>query len=235
MSHLAPATEAPDAAMTHDAPDPSILRAERRLRLLAELADIGMDMARTLGARARMEEGHIAAAAAAGEFTIADPDSPAAAKGREPTELFAPLSRAIRLTVALEAKEDKELRDLKAGVRQEREEARVLADARARKAHLGRARQVVLTLAEAEAMEGEELQDVYDTIDDYLEMEAAEFEWPGAEPSLRETVERICKCLSLTPDWSRWTGEGWPGDIPIRPTTARPAAESPSSNGHDQQ
>jgi hypothetical protein len=32
---------------------------------------------------------------------------------------------------------------------------------------------------------------------------------------IRETVEAICKDLGLSPDWSRWTGEGW--DPAMRP------------------
>lgn len=26
---------------------------------------------------------------------------------------------------------------------------------------------------------------------------------------LKETVEAVCADLGLTPDWSRWTGDGW--------------------------
>jgi hypothetical protein len=38
------------------------------------------------------------------------------------------------------------------------------------------------------------------------------------ERPYRETVERICKDLGLTPDMSRWEGDGWRPDLPrVRP------------------
>ena len=33
---------------------------------------------------------------------------------------------------------------------------------------------------------------------------------------LKETVEAVCADLGLTPDWSRWTGDGW-----LPPTTLK--------------
>jgi hypothetical protein len=42
--HTSPVTDAASA----EAPDPAILRAERRLRMLDELAQIGMNLARAL-------------------------------------------------------------------------------------------------------------------------------------------------------------------------------------------
>ena len=71
---------ADQSATTSEAPDPSILRAERRLRLLEELAEIGMELVRALKPRAEAAE---------------------TAGGKDPADAFAPLSRAIRLTLAL--------------------------------------------------------------------------------------------------------------------------------------
>ena len=83
-----------------EASDPSVVRAERRLRLLEELAEIGMELARAL------RPGALASATCdpgAGEELMA---LTGRARGRDPAEAFAPLSRAIRLTLALEARTD---------------------------------------------------------------------------------------------------------------------------------
>src|SRR5271169_453944 len=69
----------------------AVLRAERRLRLLQELTDIGMDLTRSLQKRA----------AAVDALPIADverDDSPS-----DTAAAFAKLSRAVRLTLDLEA------------------------------------------------------------------------------------------------------------------------------------
>jgi hypothetical protein len=101
-----------DAALA-EAPDPAVLRAERRLRMLEELSGIGMDLARALHRRA---------------FAAADPQEPAApddcetsdrpaGSAGDPSVAFARISRAIRLTLALEARADEALRALRAGER----------------------------------------------------------------------------------------------------------------------
>ncbi|MGA2953811.1 MAG: hypothetical protein ABSD80_16405, partial [Caulobacteraceae bacterium] len=97
-------------------PDPAVARAERRLRLLERLTQIGMELAEALRERALNP--------AAG-----DADD----KGRDPADAYARLSRAIRLTIALESKTDQALADLKAGVVREREERRVIAAEKAKK------------------------------------------------------------------------------------------------------
>ncbi|HWE98514.1 MAG TPA: hypothetical protein VG248_01850, partial [Caulobacteraceae bacterium] len=117
-----------------EAPDPAILRAERRLRLLEELAQIGMNLARALERQA------LAAADPADPPEPAGPDAADASAGRAPTPItpagdpsvaFARISRAIRLTLALEARTDEQLRALRAGVAAEVEARRVAAGPRA--------------------------------------------------------------------------------------------------------
>jgi len=71
-----------------DALDPAAQRAERRLALLEEMAAIGMRILRRLD-----------------DDRASDPDS---------VDAFARISRAVRLTLALEEKTDRFLADLRA-------------------------------------------------------------------------------------------------------------------------
>ncbi|MGH8276751.1 MAG: hypothetical protein ACRETH_08645 [Steroidobacteraceae bacterium] len=193
------------------ADDPSVRRAERRLRLLEELAEIGMELARALRPG---EAADGAAEAAAGGGKLG-----------EPADAFARVSRAIRLTLALESKTDEALRDRKTGITCRREAERVQVAANDRKARAEAAaadrvarenqvRELVLRVAETEFENKGEFDDLYGALEERLEEDEAYVgceDWP-----LRETIERLCKDLELTPDWSRWDGEGWIDDEPVR-------------------
>jgi hypothetical protein len=197
MSNTAPVPEDPASPAADEAPDPSVVRAERRLRLLDELTEIGMELARALrpGAEAREDSS----------------DDKARGKRRDPADTFGSLSRAVRLTLALEARTDEELRDLKSGVVRVRENERVKAaavhddeDRRDQVSYL------VESLAEAEIGDGDELENLCAALEERLDEDEAYLDldkWP-----LRETVERLCKDLAFSPDWSRWDGEDWSGD-----------------------
>jgi hypothetical protein len=175
--------------------DPAITRAERRLRILEELTEIGMALARALRHRMPVCE--------------MDP-----ALTHDPAESFARISRAIRLTLTLEAKTEQELADLKAGIVRQREEKRVQAVERARvaaeeasEARQSRARELVGAVVESECGDYEEWSVVMTALDERTDEDEVYKncgEWP-----LRELVERLCKDLDLHPDWSHWTGDGW--------------------------
>jgi hypothetical protein len=125
---IAPASPPPGALRERDGADwadPRIARAEQRLAMLRELSDLGMAMTRRLARRA-LETPDVATSLAA-----ADPAAPAKAAGgaasarpapsavpgprHDPADSFAKLSRAIRLTVALETRTDDDLAALRAG------------------------------------------------------------------------------------------------------------------------
>jgi hypothetical protein len=93
-------------------PDPRIARAEERLCMLRELAEMGMELTRAL---VRQN----APAPEAPEGVDMAPASPAPtgapAARRDPADAFARLSRAIRLTLALEATTDEAIAALRAG------------------------------------------------------------------------------------------------------------------------
>jgi hypothetical protein len=217
MSSPTTGWEEPASSAAEDAPDPAVLRAERRLRLLEELADIGMDLARSLRPGAATGG---AAQAEAGEAPAGDA---VRGKGREPADAFGPLSRAIRLTLALEAKTDDELRDLKAGIGRARAEEHAkgaerlrVAAAKRREDRIDQVRDLVLGLAGAEIDDREAFDDIEEELEERLDENEVEFGCP--ERPLRETVEGLCKAMGLSPDWSRWTGEGWAADGgPFRP------------------
>jgi hypothetical protein len=178
--------------------DPSVVRAEGRLGLLRELAEIGMKLARVL------EPGAPAAA----------DDETGRSKSRDPAEAFARLSRAIRLTLTLEAKTDEALRDLKAGVvRKRKKEAKRAArrhEAAAAKEAEERevkVRELVAEAAEAEIPDAYEFAGRYFALRERLDEDSAYKDL--SERPLREIVERLCKDLMISPDWSRWDGEGW--------------------------
>src|SRR5665213_4007892 len=80
--HPIPPDDAPGA---DHAADPAVQRAERRLRVLAELTEIGMELARGLTA---VPAENAADAAGAGDK--------GRTRRRDPAEVFADLSRAIR-------------------------------------------------------------------------------------------------------------------------------------------
>jgi hypothetical protein len=195
-------------AASAEAPDPAIARAERRLRKLDELSEIGMELARDL----RRE-----ATAAANPAESATSETPVSG---DRANAFARLSRAIRLTLALEARIDEALRALRAGVVAEREERRLEAGRHAaaeaaarRKAHGERVQSLVIEAAEREIEDGEALFGVFEALEERLEEDEAYKDLERLP--LRETVERLCADLQLTPDWSRWDGEGWTPEAPF--------------------
>jgi hypothetical protein len=59
----------------------------------------------------------------------------------------------------------------------------------------------------------EALNDVLEALEERLHEDEAYVDLEQAP--LRETVERLCADLELTPDWSRWEGEGWTAQAPF--------------------
>jgi len=70
--------------------------------------------------------------------------------------------------------------------------------------------------AEGEFEDAEALGAFMDAVEERLEHDEA---YTNCElRPLRETVERLCKDMCVTPDWSRWDGEGWSPDyVALRP------------------
>jgi hypothetical protein len=168
-----------------DEADPAVLCAERQLKLLAEMAEFGMGLIRDLKA---------------GEADTA--------------EAFVRLSRAVRLTFALETKTHQELRILTGEIIAVREavEAKAAENERFLKEQAVRRnkseiRRHVLAVAESESESLEDYNAAWNRLEEKLDPEGLYHsigEW-----QTRYAVERLCEDLGLHPDWDRWTGDGW--------------------------
>ncbi len=181
--------------------------------MLRELAELGMAMTRELARR-----------------TLETPDSsePAATPRPfprlDPAEAFARLSRAVRLTLVLEARADEELAALCAGG------AEGAAPTRANgrddhhdhdgghhwredpprdypSAHRNQVRDAIYNVMNREITDLIPAQTMLDTLYERL-TEGERYDTIIHRP-FRETVEAICNDLGLHPDWSLWTGEGF--------------------------
>lgn len=158
--------------------------AERWLQLLEEVGEIGLRLLR------------------AHESAPCERDENGAVV--DTTEGFATLSRAIRLTLMLEARTDRDLRDLKAGVVAPSKTVSPAAERRDAAAAAERLETVRNRLADAinEYAESEEsFDELLESLNKRLEGDRESY---GADRPLRETVERLCRELDLEPDWSRW-------------------------------
>jgi hypothetical protein len=163
--------------------DPKQDRAERRLCILQELAELGMDLARDVQARALAVD---ADPATAGDLVLS----------------FARIVRAVRQTVALEAKLDRDGQAASA----ERAERRA-RDARDRVyKHKARVRDLVERAIDAEAS-GDAAEDLLCDLNERLEDadDLAGF----ADRPVAEIVAHICRELGLSPPPSLWNEADW--------------------------
>jgi len=191
-----PATAAPAAG--------AIERAEQRLAMLRRLAELGMQLAEKLTERALSAP--------------ADPEPK-----HDPAESFARVSRAVRLSLALEAKADQDLAALREGrapaVPDVDPDAWTPPDDPLGKktrdhpsAHRNRVRDNVWDVINHETAINDLLPS-HEVLDDLHERltEGERYDAFLYRP-LRESVEAICKDLGLTFDASRWTEDGFPPD-----------------------
>jgi hypothetical protein len=110
----------PDSPPPRDAADPRIARAEERLAMLRELAELGMSMTRAFTRRALEspptdDDDAPPPALAAGKAVARETSRAIPGPRQDPAESFARLSRAVRLTLAFEVKTEGQLADLRAG------------------------------------------------------------------------------------------------------------------------
>jgi hypothetical protein len=197
----------------------AVARAERRLRVLEEIAEIGMRLMRKLE------------------------DAPAAASDAprpDPAVGFAKLSRAVRLTLDLEVRAEEDLRATLAGevrAREKRREARDRpageakeladkADENARQEARHRVEDQVEIAIIREAETEKEYFERSAAMDERLEEDEAYDDVRG-QP-FREVVQWLCTEIGLEPDWSDWTDEGWP-----EPPKCGPQARPPWSPFHE--
>ncbi len=162
--------------------DPSIERAEARLRDLEEVRAICMSVARLAQTQ-----------------VLAQVQAPAGDKagGVDFSRLIDRAARAVRLTIILEEKVEKIIRDLKAG----RLAASVEGVARRRRDVVERV--MMSAIRDRHGSRDEKIERDREHLDDYLGREAF------AERPVSESVRRLCDMLGLRPDWKRWANEPW--------------------------
>jgi hypothetical protein len=231
------------------ASDARIARAEQRLAMLREMAEIGMAMTRALGRRALEAPDDDAEAEAA---EIANPKATPKAASRavpgprhDPAESFARLTRAVRLTLAFEAKTDDQLAALRDGGKDrpakgrrrphaahdaddgdydddydddanDDDDDRILPPAKDHpSAQRNRIRDHVYEAINNEITDVYRAHEILDDLHDRLQ-EGERYDEFVFRP-IRDAVAAICEDLGLNPDWSRWTGDGWPPPPPDGP------------------
>jgi len=200
---------------TTDAPDPRIARAEQRLAMLRELAELGMTLSRALTRRAVAEADHAEAAA---ETDTTPAPTPHPEPRHDPADSFARLSRAVRLTLALEATVEEQLAALRAGglglaapgaistANNDADLDRILPRDHP-SAHRNTIRDAVYDALNREVTELIPAREMLDTL--YERLTEGERYDAFIHRPLRESVAAICEDLGLHPDWNRWTDDGW--------------------------
>jgi hypothetical protein len=144
-----------------------------------------------------------------------------AEKGRDPALGFARAARAMRETLALSAKLDREQQALEADVAKQAEAAALATGAAPAPAsslsrtfetrHLRRSIRKDEILEIAEQMvdaehEGAAAENVYGDLVDWVRDEGALRDW---DRPIGELLAHICHDLGLTPDWNDWRDEDW--------------------------
>lgn len=178
--------------------DPVVVRAERQMRVMAQLSEIGLGLARRLqdqvcgGAPVTM----------LGDVAL----------------MYTRIARTVRQCIALEAKIEDALREWLSLSDAERAERRAAAGAKA---------------VEAEARAEARLENANETerfsergveIERGERAERAERFWADSyviedEGSFVEIVNKVCRDLGVTPDWSAWSEDG-PEDLAVKPDSA---------------
>jgi hypothetical protein len=233
-------------------------RMDRRMSLLQEVSTIGLRLVRILcvdvGTDYEAVEGSLEKtfherftdeAFAAGAYAVPSPHDRVAA--------YCKLSRAIRLTLALEQRTDEAQHALRCGLplpRMERAERRAKArpDAESagqaatdesdaatdeskearQDARVELLRDIVREAAETEVFDRERLEEIERKLDERLEGYPTHGDL--ADLPFEEVVRLLCAELGLQPDWRRWNGRGWsprqPSHRPARSGSDPPGPHS---------
>jgi hypothetical protein len=184
-------------------PPPTVPSAEdrsaRQMAMLRELAELGMELARALGAQALAE------------LNPQDTDTPKVTTA-DPVLTFTRVARAVRQTVALE------MRIGRADTQDQAEDDRAFHryEQIARKVLVHEIATDAITL-HAEDDDGRR-ERLLRALDDRLEHERPDDEANYAYLPINTLVTRICRDLGVQPDWSLWAEraivadeeEGWP-------------------------
>jgi hypothetical protein len=172
---------APDAPETGI--DPLVARAELRVAKLQEHSDKALEMARAVKADG----------------------------SKETADSFAKISRAVRLTITLEAKLDGAVAERReqAAARAETRRAEAAADpfAPLKTGRKARVRELVREAIDREVEDPDENDLLVDALEERLLCDDAYLDIEDLP--LQNVVASVCADLMLSPDWRDWKGEGW--------------------------
>jgi hypothetical protein len=167
----------------------------RRLVVLQDLTEAGMEIVAALRVEAQ--------ALSRGE---AEPGAPGARGSSDLALTFSRVARAVRQTLALEARFVREhltgeLRSRTAGPKAS-PQARMEAE---RESNLDTIRSVVVEAIEAEGFEPEETERLFNDARERLQDNEDEL----ADRPVGAIIAEICGALGFQPDWDLWAEESW--------------------------
>ena len=204
--------------------DDAIAKAEWWLRLLEELAESGVVMTTELAAAVK--------AGSLSVHVVADDYATIAAAVRQAIALSMQLEQALRGLNALRQCTLDEIAAAKAKAFAQtqvdaaaREKARAAAKAR-REARKEQVRELVMEVIDSEATDREDHENLSLALNQRLSFDPAYTDIDSLP--LRETVLRICRDLTITPDWSRWEAGRWK---PRNPAFQYPGGPTPPRDG----
>ncbi|CAN7482346.1 hypothetical protein LJR225_003334 [Phenylobacterium sp. LjRoot225] len=182
---------------------------ERQLQVLGRLAEAGLNLALAIERQATTEE---AAQVVEGDAALA----------------FARVSRAVRLTLALQSRAIKDLQALDQVAAGQLYADRCNAERERRqlaKQRQDRVQRIVERVIGAEAADAAEVDRLADEACERLEHDDIYGDLT-ARP-VGEIIARVCRDLGLSPDWSRLAEEAWAQDEIRSGAPGSPFASSP--------
>ena len=177
---------------------------ERQLAVLGRLAEAGLNLAIEIEQQATT-------------------DGPAKLSAGEAALAYARVSRAVRLTLALQSKVIQQIQSLDEVASRYRAGDRQEAGARDT-AHKGRIQRLVERVIGEEIADDDRAERLADEACERLEHDDIYGDLRRYSPG--EIVSRVCRDLGLAPDWSRWAQEAWTQEA--APANPAPADRSPA-------
>ena len=222
------------AAEDADTPDLSIERAQARLRDLEEVRAICMSVARIVQKQALAQGDLQDVGDLAGAKEVLGSNVVTLAVRGDFGLVIEKVARAVRLTVILEEKQEKIIRDLRAGV------VTATAEGVARRRRRAVERVMMTAIRAKHGLSDPRIERDRESLEDYLGRE------DFSDQPVSAIVRRLCDMMGLTPDWRRWADEPWAEEeaeagvvgspyvavarVPAKPRSRPPDAATPADS-----